>query len=125
MPGTIVARLLMRIPCVLANTITAGWLLAACGPNDVTTPSAVRSPDSGGSTPPLPPPISGSCDASRAQFAIAQPASADLLEHARLAAQASSARFIRPNQPITTEYLGSRLNLGLDRQDVVASVNCG
>ena len=27
--------------------------------------------------------------------------------------------------PITTEYLGSRLNLGLDAQDVVRVVVCG
>jgi hypothetical protein len=48
-----------------------------------------------------------------------------LLERARVDAGAASARFLRPNDPITTEYSGSRLNLGLDARDIVRSVVCG
>ena len=61
----------------------------------------------------------------KAQWAVGQPASDELLERARVAADAGSARFLRPNQPVTMEYLGSRLNLGLDARDVVYSVVCG
>jgi hypothetical protein len=67
----------------------------------------------------------GTCVATNAQSAIGQRASQQLLEQARVAATASTARFIRPNEPITTEYLGSRLNLQLDLQDVVRAVSCG
>jgi hypothetical protein len=74
--------------------------------------------------PPLPP-ASGTCDAARSQWAIGERASAELLERARLAAAAGSARFLRPNDRITLEYLASRLNLGLNEQDVVRSVSCG
>ena len=49
----------------------------------------------------------------------------DLLDRARDAAQASVARFIRPNEAITMEFAPWRLNLGLDAQDVVTSVTCG
>jgi hypothetical protein len=59
------------------------------------------------------------------QWTIGEPASSELLEHARLAAGAASARFLRPNQAITMEYLGSRLNLGLDERDIVRSAVCG
>jgi hypothetical protein len=59
------------------------------------------------------------------QWTVGQPASDDLLERARAAAGAKSARFLRPNQPVTLEYLGSRLNLGLDARDIVRSVACG
>ena len=76
-------------------------------------------------TSPTPPPASGSCDAVKAEFAIGQPASDDLLARARAAAGAQSARFIRPNQIITLEFLGSRLNLNLDAKDVVRSATCG
>jgi hypothetical protein len=71
------------------------------------------------------PPASATCNAASAQWAIGRLATGDLLESARNAAQAASARFIRPNEPITMEFLDSRLNLGLDRRDIVASVNCG
>jgi hypothetical protein len=40
-------------------------------------------------------------------------------------ATAALARFIRPNQPITMEYSGARLNLYLNARDVVESVVCG
>jgi hypothetical protein len=35
------------------------------------------------------------------------------------------ARFPRPTEPVTMEYLGSRLNLGLDAKDIVRTVVCG
>jgi hypothetical protein len=65
------------------------------------------------------------CDASKAQFALGERANTDLLERARVATSAGSARFLRPNQPITLEFLSSRLNLGLDTTDIVRAVNCG
>jgi hypothetical protein len=58
-------------------------------------------------------------------WAIGQPASGGILERARMDAGARTARFVRPDQPITTEYLGSRLNLALDAQEVVRAVRCG
>jgi Peptidase inhibitor I78 family len=77
-------------------------------------------------TPPTQPnPPAATCDATKAQFAVGQAASEDLLERARTAAGARSARFIRPNQPITMEFLGSRLNLNLNEREVVNGANCG
>jgi hypothetical protein len=60
-----------------------------------------------------------------AHFAIGQPATNDLLDRARVAAGASTARFLRPNQVVTLEYLDSRLNLHLDARDIVTGTNCG
>jgi len=74
---------------------------------------------------PSPPPASGTCDAERARFAIGEPAGDALLERARVAAGASTARVLRPNEPITTELNPSRLNLGLGDRDVVQAVHCG
>jgi hypothetical protein len=122
---------------ILPSVLAAGCLTGACRE---TTPTSPSSTGGGGSSqqslpissrpapqpnPPAPPPASGSCDASKAQWAIGQPAGDALLERARVDAGAESARFLRPNQPITTEYLGSRLNLGLDGRDIVRSVSCG
>lgn len=56
---------------------------------------------------------------------MGQAASADLLERAKTAAGAGSARYLRPNQPITMEFLASRLNLNLNGRDIVDGVRCG
>jgi hypothetical protein len=103
----------------LFSLAVVGCLSAACsGSADrVTMPSPIGPPN--GSQQP------GSCDASQVQWAIGEPAGGDLLERARLAAGAGTARFLRPNQPITMEYLGSRLNLTLDDRDIVRSLYCG
>jgi hypothetical protein len=82
--------------------VVVGCLSAGCsGSADrVTAPSPIG-PPSGSQQP-------GTCDASQAQWAVGEPAGSDLLERARLAAGAGTARFLRPNQPITLEYLASR-----------------
>jgi hypothetical protein len=108
--------------------LAAGTLTGACGATTPVLPTPI--PDSGSSrqpspNPPAPPPISGSCNATNAQWAIGEAASDQLLERARVAAGAGSARFLQPNQPITMEYLASRLNLGLDAHDIVRAVVCG
>jgi peptidase inhibitor I78 family protein len=63
--------------------------------------------------------------ATEAQWAIGERAGNGVLERARIAAGASTARFLLPNQVITMEYLGSRLNLELDDRQVVRAVRCG
>jgi hypothetical protein len=124
----------MRISrSLLTSVFIASLLTGACGgrgePSSsppLVAPSDPRAGERGPVPPPQPtPPSSGTCDATLAQWAVAQPASSDLLERARIAAKASIARFIRPNEPITMEFSPARLNLGLDKHDVVASVTCG
>jgi hypothetical protein len=66
-----------------------------------------------------------SCDHTKAQFAIGQPASNDLLERARNDAGARIARFLRPNDVITMEFLAWRLNVLLDARNFVRSMYCG
>ena len=125
-------RTMATLRLVLASICTIGLLTSACsgGPTS-TSPSdptgSVNSPpvDRGPAPNPQPPPSSGKCDATKAQWAVGQRASLELLERARDAAQANVARFIRPNEPVTLEFSPARLNLGLDARDIVASVICG
>jgi Peptidase inhibitor I78 family len=116
----------------LTSMVLAGWLAGACSshngrvaspsePIGSVTPPSDRSP----TAPPQPPPASGTCDASKAQWAIGERATSEVLERARTAARAAIARFIRPNEAITMEYSPGRLNLGLDKRDVVMGVTCG
>jgi hypothetical protein len=141
--------MVVRTELMLVLVMT-GAIVGGCGGSrpDVTTPSAVapgfesqQSQDvpAPGSTDPAPPvdrgpappteppspPMPDNCNSAAAQWAVGQVASDRLLEQARVAAGASTARFLRPNEPITLEWLGSRLNLDLDERSVVRAVNCG
>ena len=65
------------------------------------------------------------CVASQAQWVLRQRATDDLLERARVAAEAEVARFVRHDEQITMEYLPRRLTLFLDSQRRLQSVVCG
>ncbi|MEP6633120.1 MAG: I78 family peptidase inhibitor [Luteimonas sp.] len=67
----------------------------------------------------------GPCDAAKAQSFIGQPASADVMERARTASDAATVRTLLPNQPITKEFNGERLNLHVDATNNIVSINCG
>jgi hypothetical protein len=121
---------------LMTGLLAGAMLSSACGGSEGRiSPTSPSSPDGTGASQgatrppqsprPDPPPSSGTCVESPARWAIGQPASTDLLERARVDAGAGLARFIRPNQPITMEYSGARLNLYLNAQDVVQSVVCG
>ncbi len=125
----------MRVRAILSIVVLAAAAAAvACGSISPdrkvpTSPAPVddRGSSAGPALPnqPTPPPTSGGCDHTKAQWAIGEAASDALLERARVAAGAGSARFLRPNEPVTLEYVGSRLNLGLDARDRVRTVVCG
>jgi hypothetical protein len=107
----------------LWGVLAVGAIAGACGgkSNAATAPT----PESSAVPPSGSLPATGSCVATEAQWAIGQQRSADLLERARVAANASVARFLVPNQAITMEYLDSRLNLELDERNLVRGVRCG
>jgi uncharacterized membrane-anchored protein len=65
------------------------------------------------------------CDAAAAQFAVGKPASAALLEQARVKAGAQTARVLGPNDMVTLEYRSDRLNMNTDQAATVNRVNCG
>ena len=78
--------------------------------------------------PPAPPPpiiAPGQCDASAAQFAVGQTASAQLAADARARAQAERVRLLRPGQVVTMEFDAGRLSLDVDAGERVVSVRCG
>jgi hypothetical protein len=117
----------MRLCSVVATgaLVLSLSCLTGCGATTVTGPSRDSADRGAAQPPPSTPPGSATCNAPKAQFAVGQPASSDLLERARMAAEAASARFLRPNQPITMEFSPSRLNLSLDPRDVVLGASCG
>lgn len=71
------------------------------------------------------PPTQPDCNAQAAREAVGQEATADVVERARSAAGAQSARVLKPGQMVTMEFNASRLNLDVDAGNVVTNVRCG
>jgi hypothetical protein len=116
----------MRTPTLTsAICIAFGLLASACGStsNEFTGPTAAQRP--GIVAPPTTGPDQTGCASANAEWAIGSTANDELLEKARLAAKAAVARFVMRGQPITTEYLGTRLNLEVDERQLVVAVRCG
>jgi hypothetical protein len=113
-------RSLVTMICMATSLSAAGCATAS---NNVTGPTGTERP--GMATPPTLPSDQASCAAPNAEWAIGSDASNELLEKARLAAKAAVARFVVRGQPITTEYLGKRLNLEIDERRLVVAVRCG
>ncbi|QHQ29855.1 putative secreted protein [Xanthomonas albilineans] len=70
------------------------------------------------------PPV-GSCDASQAQGLVGQAAEPALLDQARSDTGAKSMRVLKPNQPVTMEFNGERLNIEVDAKNQITGVRCG
>lgn len=100
---------------VLTGLLTLGSLSIGCAGRETARPP--------GAEPALP--ASSTCDATRAQFAIAERVSTALVERARIAAHAGSVRVIRPSDAVTMDFSDSRLNVHLDEKDIVRSLRCG
>lgn len=78
-----------------------------------------------------PPPVpavdatsSAHCDAGKAADAVGQLPTPETQERARTDAGAEIVRVLRHDQPITKEFRMGRLNLVLDTEGKIASVNC-
>jgi hypothetical protein len=76
---------------------------------------------------PMPSEPSGpaACVAERARFVVGRPYSEAVAEEARQAAGARIVRKIEPGGAYTMELRPDRLNLEVDRADVVQRVRCG
>jgi hypothetical protein len=64
------------------------------------------------------------CTASQASDAVGQLPTPETQERARTRAGAEVVRVLRHNQPITKEFRVGRLNLVLDAEGRIASINC-
>ena len=75
--------------------------------------------------PPAQPPTAQACDADAANGAIGKTATTEVIDEARIAAGAAVARTLAPDQVVTMEFRGDRLNLMVDEANVVTGVRCG
>jgi len=111
---------------LITGSLLSLALLAGCAGGDSDN---ITGADSPGATSPAGTLLSDAgdrevCDADLAQDAVGQKVSPDLVEEYRKKAHAEQARALRPRDVITMEYNPQRLNLRVDEQDTVISVNC-
>lgn len=83
-----------------------------------------------GTTPmPTPTPMrprTASCNADAAKpGAIGKPATAAVIEQARIDAGARMSRVLKPGQMVTMEYAEGRLNIDVDARNVIINLRCG
>lgn len=65
------------------------------------------------------------CDANRVANAVGQIPTPELLEAARDGAGASQVRTLAHDQPVSSSFRAEQLNLVLDTEGRIGSVNCG
>ena len=105
-----------------SGLVLAAALLAGCSS---TSESSSQPEDSAASSPVSTAGGYARCDAAAVQFAVGKPASAALLDQAKVKAGAQTARVLGPNDIVTLEYRSDRVNLNTDDSGTVNRVNCG
>jgi len=70
-------------------------------------------------------PAAGACNAAAAQFLVGQIANVEASDQAKAATGAEEIRVLYPNQPVTQEFVPTRLNLDTDNRNRITAVRCG
>ena len=86
-------------------------LLAACAGRPVTPPPAADAPMA--------------CNADAAKRYVGQPATAANVEAVRVASGATLVRALKPDQMVTLEYRGDRVNVLQDAAGIIERISCG
>lgn len=67
----------------------------------------------------------GSCNAGAASFLVGQLANVQATEQAEQATGAEDVRILYPGQPVTQEFIPTRVTLDTNNQNEITSVRCG
>lgn len=121
------------MPRFALSSLLLALALTACGSShpDEQTAAAARSQAAAeaAATPADPaviaPATDGSCDETQAQWVIGKTMDEKQLEQARTDAGAQSVRSLKPNQVVTMEFNGNRLNVDVDAEGVATAARCG
>ncbi|NDV85929.1 hypothetical protein GTW51_04345 [Aurantimonas aggregata] len=70
-------------------------------------------------------PMDGACNAAAARPLVGQIANLQTTEQAKTMTGAADVRILFPNQPVTQEFVGTRLTLDTNDENRVSQVRCG
>ncbi len=102
--------------------LAAAALLSGCAtPAPAPAPAPTPAPVAAAAAPEPP----AQCRADDARFAVGQLATPQLEAAARVRSGARSVRTLKPDQAVTMEFNGGRLNFVIDARGRVAAVRCG
>ena len=107
----------------------AGCTSAQQGPTPLSPPPVAAAPV-GGPAPVNAPSLAlgqgaGACDAGAARFLVGQIANVEANDQAKAATGAETVRVIYPGQPLTQEFVPTRLDLVTDQRNRITQVRCG
>ena len=105
------ARSIVLVPGLILSLSACAQIPAAADTASPSTPDAAAT-------------VPAHCDAGKASEVVGQLPTPETQERARTRAGAEVVRVLRHNQPITKEFRVGRLNLVLDAEGRIASVNC-
>ncbi|MCD9085255.1 I78 family peptidase inhibitor [Stenotrophomonas sp. SY1] len=114
----------------MIGALSLALALAACnGPapeeQEQALDQAAQAAQAAASTAEATPPPPASCDASQVQGLVGQTYSDAVQTQAKEDSGASDVRVLKPNQPVTMEFIGERLNIEIDDKNVISGVRCG
>ncbi|PIF77105.1 peptidase inhibitor I78 family protein [Variovorax sp. 54] len=109
----------MKTQSLLLTLATAALLAACAAPAPAPTPAAPAP------APAAPAEPVAQCNAESARFAVGQQVTPQLEAAARTRSGAATVRVLKPNQPVTMEFNGARLNLAVDARGRVTAAHCG
>ena len=112
----------------IALALCTSLALAACSSTPASDADAASSESASAEAPASDTTAEGldvTCNVDPAEKFEGQKISDEFTEQARTAAGAATVRVVRPNQAVTMDYRGDRLNIILDANDMVVDVNCG
>jgi hypothetical protein len=65
------------------------------------------------------------CGASKVQDSIGEKLDVDLFREIENAVPQHHVRVIKPDTPVTMDYLPDRTNVKLDKEDIITEISCG
>jgi hypothetical protein len=65
------------------------------------------------------------CDLERVRGLVGEPATVDIGKRAQALSGAAMLRWIRPGEPVTSEYMTSRLTIDVDARGRIRGFRCG
>lgn len=110
------------VPKAALPMVGSTLMLAACS-----VPVPFVPPPQAETLPGQPPLVEGRCDAAAARVAaLGHQPTPEILQQARVAAGASTARVLYVGQPVTLEYMNGRLNVITNKaRTTIVDVTCG
>lgn len=119
------SRSTVSLAALLLATLAACTTTEPAASGDAGTPAPAASEPTASAPAAPATPVQPGCNADAARSVVGQVATGEVVEQARSAAGAETARTLKPGQMVTMEFNPSRLNIDVDAGNTITNVRCG